>query len=114
MKRRECISYIGGLKMTASKVSAGDLRAAEWLQATPGERFRIRTSVTETEGAYSMLEFAVDPRNSYQKYVLALLPLTAHAACAASPLEGESNGRRALFYLSLRQVRFLRCHGDQK
>ena len=68
MKRRELL-VAGGLRMTASKISAGDLPAAEWLQVTPGERFKIRTSVKETEGAYSVLEFVVDPRNGVHKHI---------------------------------------------
>ena len=34
-----------------------------WLQITPGERFRIRASVKETKGIYTMLELIADPRN---------------------------------------------------
>jgi len=33
-----------------------------------GRTFKIRTSVTETERAYSILEFVVDPRNGLNKY----------------------------------------------
>jgi mannose-6-phosphate isomerase-like protein (cupin superfamily) len=35
----------------------------EWLQITPGERFKIRTSAEETEEAYTMLELVADPQN---------------------------------------------------
>jgi hypothetical protein len=35
----------------------------EWLQITPGERFKIRTSVEETEGAFATHELVADPRN---------------------------------------------------
>ena len=52
--------------MTASKVSTEVLRRADngqWLQITPGERFKIRISVEETEGAFAMLEMVADPQN---------------------------------------------------
>src|SRR5262249_38266296 len=45
--------------MKASKTSPGVLdhqRDDGWLQITPGERFKIRTSVKETRGVYTMLE----------------------------------------------------------
>jgi hypothetical protein len=35
----------------------------EWLETTPGERFKIRTSAKETKGVYTMLEVVADPRN---------------------------------------------------
>ena len=41
----------------------------EWLQITPGERFKIRTSVEETEGAFAMLELVADPRNGAPMHV---------------------------------------------
>src|SRR5262245_37454527 len=56
------------VKMTASKKSTGAPLAAELLQVTPGE-FKIRTSVEETDGAYSMFEFLVDPRNGVPKHI---------------------------------------------
>jgi mannose-6-phosphate isomerase-like protein (cupin superfamily) len=34
-----------------------------WLETTPGERFKIRTSAKETKGIYTMLEVVADPRN---------------------------------------------------
>jgi quercetin dioxygenase-like cupin family protein len=34
----------------------------EWLETTPGERFRIRTSSGDTDGAYLILEVKADPR----------------------------------------------------
>jgi len=40
-----------------------------WLQITPGERFRIRTSVKETKGIYSMLELIADPRNGVPMHI---------------------------------------------
>ena len=41
----------------------------EWLQVTPGERFRIRTSVKETKGIYTMLELIADPRNGVPMHI---------------------------------------------
>ena len=60
--------------MTASKESTGVLPnthqiKSEWLQITPGERFKIRTSVEETAGAYTMLELLVDSRNGVPMHI---------------------------------------------
>ena len=41
----------------------------EWLQVTPGERFRIRTSAKETKGIYTMLELIADPRNGVPMHI---------------------------------------------
>jgi mannose-6-phosphate isomerase-like protein (cupin superfamily) len=41
----------------------------EWLQVTPGERFRIHTSVKETKGIYTMLELIADPRNGVPMHI---------------------------------------------
>jgi mannose-6-phosphate isomerase-like protein (cupin superfamily) len=35
----------------------------------PGERFRIRTSVKETKGIYTMLELIADPRNGVPMHI---------------------------------------------
>jgi mannose-6-phosphate isomerase-like protein (cupin superfamily) len=40
-----------------------------WLQITPGERFKIRTSVEETEGAFATLELVADPRNGTPRHL---------------------------------------------
>jgi mannose-6-phosphate isomerase-like protein (cupin superfamily) len=60
--------------MTTSKISTevlpnGHQGDGEWLQITPGERFKIRTSVEETEGAYTMLELVADPRNGVPMHI---------------------------------------------
>ena len=44
-------------------------RNDEWLQITPGERFRIRTSVKETKGIYTVLELIADPRNGVPMHI---------------------------------------------
>jgi mannose-6-phosphate isomerase-like protein (cupin superfamily) len=40
-----------------------------WLEITPGERFKIRTSATETGGVYMTLEIIADPRNGVPMHV---------------------------------------------
>jgi len=40
-----------------------------WLRVTPGERFRIRTSVNDTKGIYTMLEVIADPRNGVPMHI---------------------------------------------
>ena len=60
--------------MTTSKIltevlpnrSQGD---GEWLQITPGERFKIRTSGEATDEAYTMLELVADPRNGAAMHI---------------------------------------------
>jgi len=44
-------------------------RNDEWLQITPGERFRIRASVKETKGIYTALELIADPRNGVPMHI---------------------------------------------
>ena len=47
----------------------GHQDASEWLQITPGERLKIRTSVEETAGAYTILELIADPGNGVQMHI---------------------------------------------
>jgi mannose-6-phosphate isomerase-like protein (cupin superfamily) len=42
---------------------------AEWFETTPGERFAIRTSAKETEGAFTVLEVVADPRNGVPMHI---------------------------------------------
>jgi len=42
---------------------------AEWLEVTPGERFTIRTSIAQTQGAYTMLEVVAEPRNGVPMHI---------------------------------------------
>lgn len=42
---------------------------SEWYEITPGERFTIRTSITETDEKYTMLEVLADPRNGVPLHV---------------------------------------------
>ena len=57
--------------MTASKPSTEVLPSdnGEWLQITPGERFKIRTSVEETDGAFAMLEMVANPQNGVPMHI---------------------------------------------
>jgi len=78
MKGQECISYIGGLKMTASKISAGDLRAAEWLQATPGEPRQTRS--------HFGCQFLVDAEQTRKAFHRNALPRKTFAISTAGQL----------------------------
>jgi quercetin dioxygenase-like cupin family protein len=40
-----------------------------WLQVTPGECFTIRTSCSDTNGAYVAFEFVAEPRNGVPMHV---------------------------------------------
>ena len=46
-----------------------DLDHGEWLQVTPGERFRIRVPSAQTMGAYSMIEIVADPGNGVPLHI---------------------------------------------
>jgi len=41
----------------------------EWLQVTPGERFKIRVSSAQTMGAYSVIEIVADPGNGVPMHI---------------------------------------------
>ena len=41
----------------------------EWLQVTPGERFKIRVSSAQTLGAYSVIEIVADPGNGVPLHI---------------------------------------------
>ena len=55
-------------KSTEVPVNAAQCNG-EWLEVTPGERFRIRTPVDETNGIYTMLELVADPRNGVPMHI---------------------------------------------
>ena len=59
--------------MTTSKTikstTARDQGNDEWLQVTPGERFRIRVPSAQTMGSYSVLEVVADPHNGVPLHV---------------------------------------------
>lgn len=59
-----------------------------WLQVTPGERFIIRTSSDDTDGAYTTIEVAADPGNGVRMHIhqneeehVIILEGTARVAC---------------------------------
>jgi len=41
----------------------------EWMEVTPGERFLVRTSATETGGVYTVIEVVAQPRNGVPLHV---------------------------------------------
>lgn len=55
--------------MTITSNSVRDQADDQWLQVTPGERFRIRVSSAQTMGAYSILEIVADPHNGVPFHV---------------------------------------------
>jgi quercetin dioxygenase-like cupin family protein len=50
-------------KQSTEVLSIDHLDNGGWLETTPGERFTIRASASETKGIYTMLEVVADPRN---------------------------------------------------
>ena len=46
-----------------------DQERGEWLQVTPGERFKIRVSSAHTMGAYSVIEIVADPGNGVPLHI---------------------------------------------
>src|SRR5882672_1791136 len=48
---------------------SGHEREEEWSEVTRGERYIIRTTSEEANGAYSMLEVVADPRNGVPIHV---------------------------------------------
>jgi mannose-6-phosphate isomerase-like protein (cupin superfamily) len=46
-----------------------DQKRGEWLQVTPGERFKIRVSSAHTMGAYSVIEIVADPGNGVPLHI---------------------------------------------
>ena len=56
-------------KKSSKQLSNGPERAGEWSEVTRGERYIIRASSEETNGAYSMLEIVADARNGVPTHV---------------------------------------------
>jgi mannose-6-phosphate isomerase-like protein (cupin superfamily) len=48
--------------MTMEPTRRPDQSNGEWLQISPGERFKVRTSTRDMGGAYTALEFVADAR----------------------------------------------------
>ncbi len=57
------------MTMRSKALPSGHERKVEWSEITPGERYIIRTSSDETNGAYSMIEVVADHRNGTPKHV---------------------------------------------
>jgi quercetin dioxygenase-like cupin family protein len=57
------------LKKSSKELPNGDQREDEWSKVTRGERYIIRATSEETNGAYSMLEIVADPRNGVPMHV---------------------------------------------
>ncbi|MBR0696941.1 cupin domain-containing protein [Bradyrhizobium lablabi] len=59
--------------MTTNKAiessAARDQANDEWLQLTPGERFRISVSSAQTKGAYSVMEFVAHHNNGVPLHI---------------------------------------------
>jgi quercetin dioxygenase-like cupin family protein len=53
----------------SSKKSSSRQRENEWSEVTRGERYIIRITSKETNGAYSVLEVVADPRNGVPMHV---------------------------------------------
>jgi mannose-6-phosphate isomerase-like protein (cupin superfamily) len=56
-------------KNSSKAPSNGNEREDEWSEVTRGERYIIRTTSEEANGAYSMLEVIADPRNGVPMHV---------------------------------------------
>jgi mannose-6-phosphate isomerase-like protein (cupin superfamily) len=56
-------------KNSSKKSSTRHEREDEWSEVTRGERYIIRTTSEETNGAYSVLEVVADPRNGVPMHV---------------------------------------------
>jgi mannose-6-phosphate isomerase-like protein (cupin superfamily) len=54
---------------SSKELSNAHERENEWRDVIRGERYIIRTSSDETNGAYSMLEIVADPRNGVPMHV---------------------------------------------
>jgi mannose-6-phosphate isomerase-like protein (cupin superfamily) len=57
------------MQSTANRPRSVSISGGAWSEVTPGERFNIRTSATETEGIYTILEVIADPRNGVPLHV---------------------------------------------
>jgi len=55
----------------------------DWLQVTPGERFKIRIASAQTMGAYALIEVVADPHNGVPLHIHS--KEEEHGPCCASP-----------------------------
>jgi len=54
---------------SSERLPIGHETKSEWSEVTPGERFSIRVSSEETNGAYAMLEVVADHRNGTPMHI---------------------------------------------
>ncbi len=54
---------------TPPQVPSRDGAQVEWMETTQGERFAIRTSSKDTNGAYLILEVLADPKNGVPMHI---------------------------------------------
>ncbi len=54
---------------SSKELSSRHPREDEWSEVTRGERYIIRTTSEQTNGAYSLLEVIADPRNGVPMHV---------------------------------------------
>jgi mannose-6-phosphate isomerase-like protein (cupin superfamily) len=57
------------LKRSSEELPNGYQRKDDWSEVTRGERYIIRTTSEETNGAYSTVEVVADPRNGVPMHV---------------------------------------------
>jgi len=57
------------LKKSSGEISSDHQRRDGWSEVTRGERYIIRTTSEQTNGAYSMLEVVADARNGVPMHV---------------------------------------------
>lgn len=54
---------------SANEIAAVHGSGGDWMEVTPGEVFKIRTSATDTDGIYTILEIIAEPRNGVPMHV---------------------------------------------
>src|SRR5260370_38605748 len=57
------------ISKTAEVRAVRDPDNDEWLQVTPGERFKIRIASAQTMGAYALIEVVADPHNGVPLHI---------------------------------------------
>ena len=57
------------ISKTAEVRAVRDPDNDEWLQVTPGERFKVRIASSQTMGAYAVIEIVADPHNGVPLHI---------------------------------------------
>ncbi len=57
------------ISKTAEVRAVCDPDNGEWLQVTPGERFKIRIASSQTMGSYAVIEIVADPHNGVPLHI---------------------------------------------